>query len=35
MPRVPNKKIYTISAPRHQKKVTQHATSTKMHSQQA
>jgi len=33
MPRVPNKK-YTVSAPRRKKKVTQHATSPKMHSQQ-
>jgi len=31
MSRVPNKKTknYTVSAPRHQKKVTRHATSTK------
>jgi len=36
MPRVPrkkNKKNYTINVPRHQKKVTQCATSAKMHSQ--
>jgi len=38
MPRVPlkkNKNNYTVSAPRHLKKVTQHATSAKMHSQLA
>jgi len=37
MPRVPNKKYknYTVSAPRHKKKVMQHATSAKMHGQQA
>ena len=38
MSRVPRKKIknkinYTVSVPRHQEKVTQRATSTKMHSQ--
>ena len=35
MPRVPRKKIknYKVNLPRHQKKVTQHATSAKMHSQ--
>ncbi|AES95621.1 hypothetical protein MTR_5g027520 [Medicago truncatula] len=33
MPRVHNNKNnYTVSAPRHQKKVTQHATSAKIHS---
>jgi len=30
-----NKKNYTVSAPRHQEKVTQHAASAKMHSKQA
>jgi len=35
MSRVPNKKNYTVSVPHHQKKVTQHATSAKMHSQLA
>jgi len=32
MPRVPNKNNYIVSVSRHQKKVTQHATSEKMHS---
>ena len=38
MPRGPRKKNnnnYTVSVPHHQKKVTQRATSAKMHSQLA
>jgi len=38
MPRVPIKKLknkinYTVNAPRHHKKVTQHTTSAKMYGQ--